>query len=297
MSKFIVATDSGCDLPLHILEQNDIAPLGLRYEVNGETVTDTMRHEDCHEFYEKMRTGAIPKTSQINMIQYMDFWRPLLETGEPIIHIALGSGVFGTYHNGCLAAAVMKEEKPEAEIYIVDSTLCSVGYGMLAIKAAQMRDAGFSVSETIKWLEKNKSTVNTWYTTDELKYLYRSGRVSKLGAMVGTALNICPILNLDYEGHLIVQERVRGLKSTIKRIHAIISDLVLDADKQTLYNCHSDIPEKAKKFGDEIKEMFGFKDVYYTYIGPTIGAHCGPGLMAAFFYGKDRTMKGYVKDN
>lgn len=129
-----------------------------------------------------------------------------------------------------------------------------------------------------------------YYTTDDLTYLYRSGRVSKAGMVVAHALNINPILNLDKEGHLLVIEKVRGQKNTIKRIHKIIEELVVEPENQTLYICHSDIPEKAKVFGDEIKEKYGFKDVYYTYIGPTIGSHCGPGLMAAFFFGKDRTM-------
>ena len=114
---------------------------------------------------------------------------------------------------------------------MVDSTLCSVGYGMLALHAAQMMHEGATAEECVDWLEKNKARMNTWYTTDELKYLYRSGRVSKVGAMMADALNICPILNLDLEGHLITQEKVRGLKKTIKRIHEIVGELVLYCEK------------------------------------------------------------------
>lgn len=296
MKKFIVCTDSGCDLPLHVLQENDIHPLKLIYEVNGEVVTDSMLHEDCHQFYEDMRAGAAPKTSLVNMVRFMDFWRPLLEQKLPIIHISLGSGVSGTFNNGVMAIEALKEEFPDSEIHIIDSTLCSVGYGMLSLQAAKMRDEGAEVQEAIDWLEANKGRINTWYTTDELKYLYRSGRVSKFGAMFGTALNICPILNLDLEGHLIVQERVRGFKSTLKRITAIVEETVEDPQDQVLYFCHSDVPERAKAYGDELKEKFGFKDVYYTYIGPTIGANCGPGLIAPFYFGKLRNMKGYVKE-
>ncbi|MBP5166693.1 MAG: DegV family protein [Oscillospiraceae bacterium] len=290
MSNFIVCTDSGCDLPMDVLRRHDIVPLCLKYEINGVEYRDTMLHEDCHEFYEKMRSGAVPKTSQLNLFDYLSFWKGLLDRGLPIVHISLGSGVSGTCDNGRIAAEELMKENPGAEIHVVDSTLCSVGYGMLAIKAAEMRDEGAAADECVAWLNEHKCEVNTWYTTDELKYLYRSGRVSKVGMIVGTALNICPILNLDLEGHLIVQDKVRGTKATIRRIHEIVGRLITDADKQTAYVCHSDIPEKAREFGEAIKEEFGIAEMKYTYIGPTIGSNCGPGLMAVFFWGKPRRM-------
>lgn len=296
MNSFIITTDSGCDLPLQELQKHNIIPFLLQYEIDGQMYTDTMLHADCHVFYEKMRAGAAPHTSQINAQQFVDFWRPMLAEGLPIVHISLGSGVSGTAHNGALAAEQLAEECPGAKIYVVDSILCSVGYGMLALKAAELRDAGESAEATRDWLEAHKIEVNTWYTTDELKYLRRSGRCSRASASIGTMLQICPILNLDAEGHLIVQERVRKLRPTIRRIHEIVGSLVENAGEQTLYICHSDIPEQAREFGESLKNTFGFRDVYYTYIGTTIGSHCGPGLMAAFFFGKPRTMAGYVKE-
>lgn len=293
MNQFIVCTDSGCDLSRAILEEHGIVPLQLQYEIDGEVFIDTMEPEDCHVFYEKMRAGAVPKTSQINMAQYQEFWRPLLAQKLPILHISLGSGVSGTWRNGTLAAEELKEEFPDSEILVLDSTLCSVGYGMLALRAAELRDGGASVSETFEILNREKAAINTWYTTDELKYLYRSGRVSKAGMIIGSALNICPILDLDLEGHLLVQEKIRGLKKTVRRIHEIVGEKVRDPEKQTVWVCHSDIPEQAREFGEGFQAEFGFADVKYTNIGPTIGSHCGPGLMAIFFRGIDRDMIGY----
>ena len=290
---FIVCTDSGCDLSIHVLQEHGIIPIRLKYEIDGQVFEDTMLPEDCHVFYEKMRGGAVPKTSQLNIADFMEFWRPLLGQGKPIIHISLGSGVSGTWRNGCLAAEELKQEFPDSRIHVIDSTLCSVGYGMLALKAAELRDQGASAEECVDWLEANKAAVNIWYTTDELKYLYRSGRVSRAGMIVGTALNICPILDLDKEGHLLVQEKVRGLKKTVLRIHEIVGERVLDAGSQAAYICHSDIPEQAKEFGEGLKAEFGFGEMRYTNIGPTIGSNCGPGLMAVFFWGRDRDMKGY----
>jgi len=290
MKNFCVATDSGCDLPLAKCQEKEIYTLKLEYRFGDELIYDSMLHEDCHKFYERMRAGEVPKTSQVNIMQFVDFWKTLVDQNLPIVHICLGSGVSGTYSNGLQAIDIFHEEYPDIPVYLIDSTLCSVGYGVLAMIAADMRDEGKSAEECAEYINKRKSQMQPYYTTDDLTYLYRSGRVSKTGMVVAHALNINPILNLDVEGHLIVIEKVRGQKNTIKRIHKIIEELVVEPENQTLYICHSDIPEKAKEFGDEIKEKYGFKDVYYTYIGPTIGSHCGPGLMAAFFFGKDRTM-------
>jgi len=261
----------------------------MPYYIEEETFQDTMNHEDFKSFYDRIRDGAIPRTSQINVYEFVAFWESLLDLQLPIVHICLGSGISGTYSNGLQAVEIMKEKYPNQEIYLVDSTLASVGYGMLAIKAAEMRDQGKTAQECIEWLEKHKIEINTYYTTDNLEYLYKSGRVSHAGAIIGTALKINPILNLNKEGKLLVQEKKRGRKATIRRIHDIIRELVVNPQEQTLYICHSDILEEAKDFGEGLKQDLGFKDVYYTYIGPTIGTHAGPGLMAAFFYGKPRT--------
>ncbi len=291
--KFIVATDSGCDLPCSVLKEHNIIPYPIQYEIDGKTTADTMLPEDCKEFYNRMRAGAIPKTSQINIMEFVDFWRSIAGKGLPVVHICLGSGISGTYSNGQAAVEILERQVPGSKIFLVDSTLASVGYGMLALKAADMRDEGKTAEECVSWLDAHKVEINTYYTTSDLSYLYRSGRVKRTGMIVARALGINPILNLDLKGHLIVQEKVRGWKRTIRRIHEIIGQLVVDPQNQTLYVCHSDIPEQAREFGDSIRDEFGFRDVYYTYIGMTIGAHAGPGLMAAFFYGKPRTMKGY----
>ncbi len=289
MSKFCVATDSGCDLPMSLCKERKIYPLQMSYYIGEDEFRDTMVHDDFKVFYDKIRNGATPRTSQVNVYEFVSFWESLLHLKLPIIHICLGSGISGTYSNGMQAVDIMKEKYPDQDIYLIDSTLASVGYGMLAIKAAEMRDQGKTAQECVKWIEEHKIEINTYYTTDNLEYLHRSGRVSRAGAIIGTTLKINPILNLDKEGHLLVRERIRGRKATIRRIHDIVRELVVNPQEQTLYICHSDIPEKANEFGEGLKQDIGFSDVYYTYIGSTIGTHAGPGLMAAFFYGKPRT--------
>lgn len=289
MEKFIVTTDSGCDLSGEYCESLGIVPLKMCWTAGEENITDTMVHAELKAFYDGMRSGTGPKTSQVTPYQYIEFWTPLLERKLPIVHIALGSAISGTYANGVKAAEMMREERPDCVIHVVDSTLASVGYGMLAINAAKMRDEGFTPEQCVAELERTKASVNTIYTTGDLTYLYRSGRVSRTGMVVAHALNIWPILRLNIEGTLLVTAKERGKKHTLDRINKIIEEAVLEPEKQTLYICHSDIPEEAREFGESLKELFGFKDVFYTYIGTTIGSNCGPGLMAAFFTGKDRT--------
>ncbi len=289
MEKFIVTTDSGCDLSGEYCESLGIVPLKMCWTAGEENIADTMVPAELKTFYDGMRTGMEPKTSQVTPYQYIEFWTPLLEKKLPIVHIALGSAISGTYANGVQAAEMLRSEHPDCVIHVVDSTLASVGYGMLAINAAKMRDEGFTPEECVAELERTKASVNTIYTTGDLTYLYRSGRVSKTGMVVAHALNIWPILRLNIEGTLLVTAKERGKKHTLDRINKIIEEAVLEPEKQTLYICHSDIPEEAQEFGESLKELFGFKDVFYTYIGTTIGSNCGPGLMAAFFTGKDRT--------
>jgi len=289
LEKFIVTTDSGCDLSGEYCESLGIVPLKMCWTAGEENITDTMVPTELKAFYDGMRSGTEPKTSQVTPYQYIEFWTPLLERKLPIVHIALGSAISGTYANGVKAAEMMREEHPDCIIHVVDSTLASVGYGMLAINAAKMRDEGFTPEQCVAELERTKASVNTIYTTGDLTYLYRSGRVSRTGMVVAHALNIWPILRLNIEGTLLVTAKERGKKHTLDRINKIIEEAVLEPEKQTLYICHSDIPEEAHEFGESLKELFGFKDVFYTYIGTTIGSNCGPGLMAAFFTGKDRT--------
>lgn len=162
---------------------------------------------------------------------------------------------------------------------------------MLCIWAAEMRDTGKTPEECVEQLENRKLYINTYYTTDDLKYLYNSGRVSRAGIVVATALNVVPILNLDKEGHLIVQEKIRGRKKALNRIYDIVQELVIDPEDQIVYICHSDCKaEDVKSFSDSLLERFNFKGSFISYIGSIIGSHSGPGLIAAFFTGKPRTM-------
>lgn len=285
---YIVATESGCDLSLEVCRERGIHVLFMKYTMDGHPEIDTMRTEDLKEFYQKMAAGSTVKTSAANMNDYLEFWTPLLDYHLPIVHVAMGTGISCSYQNALLAREHILAEHPDAEIYVVDSIGASLSYGMLALDAARMRDEGAAPQECVAWLEERRHHANPYYTTGDLEYLYRGGRVSRTGLVIARALNIWPILNLNDKGELKVIEKSRGRKKTYDRICQIIKEDVVDPASQTLYISHADALEEATHFAEQIKAAVGFKDIFYSTIGATIGAHTGPGLVAAFYYGHDR---------
>lgn len=288
MSKFILTTDSGCDLSIDYCRDNDIRPLFMEYEKNGKLYPDTMNHNDLAEFYNGMASGDIVHTGAVNIDAYLKFFEPLIKEGLPIVHIAMGSAISSTYSNGLLAKEELLKNYPDAEIHIVDSTLASAAYGLLATEAAQLRDNGASAEECVEHLESTKKSVNAIFTTADLTYLYRGGRVKKTSMVFAHALGIMPLMHLNDLGELKVFDKRRGRKNTYNAVVETIKKLCPNPEEQTLYVGHSNFAHEATVLGTMIKESVGFKDVFYTFIGSTIGAHTGPDLLTVFFKGEDR---------
>lgn len=289
MQKFILSTDSGCDLSLEAVNSLDVKILPMTYSIDGKDYKDTMLPDDLDKFYGAMLNGAAPKTASISIGEFADHFKAVAEGDLPILHLTLGSGISGTYSNGVQAVEMLREEGFGNEIFLVDSNCASAGYGLMIIEAAKLRDEGKTAEEVAEYINSIKFGVSPYFTTPDLTYLYRGGRVSKTSMVIAHALGIQPILNLDYEGRLGVCDKCRGQKQSWAKMAQHIKDMVLDAENQTLYVSHSHTPEKAKDIAEFLKAEVGFKDVYYTEIGTIIGAHTGPGLVAVFFHGKDRT--------
>ena len=180
------------------------------------------------------------------------------------------------------------DEFPGWTCRVVDSTNASAGFGLIVMHAAANRDRGLGLEENARDVEAMHHEVQAIFTTNDLTYLYRGGRVSRTSAAFGTALKIVPIMHLDYEGHLEVWQKVRGDKACLKKMVQDVRELVVDAEHQTLVISEADCLEKAREFGEAINAECHFKDIFYTHIGPIIGAHTGPGLVAVFFVGKTR---------
>jgi len=285
---FIITTDSGCDLQIDYCRSRQIIPYYMKYTMDGAEYTDVMTNDSIKEFYDRMRSGGMPTTTQINPSDFVEFWRPLLAENKPILHISLAAAISGTYSNALTAVDLLKEEYPDARIVVVNSTTASAGYGSMCVYAADMRDAGKSIDEIAAWLNNIKRSFNAYYTTPDLTYLHRGGRVSKTSAVIGGLLGINPILDLDAEGHLKVCDKVRGTQATYDRIIKIIKERAFEPATQTVFISHADCPERAKIMAERLKKEVGFRDVFISSIGVIIGSHTGPGLVALFFIGKAR---------
>ena len=290
MGQFILATDSGCDLPAALCAERGIHVFQMKYAIDGIGYVDRSNPAEAPGFYNRMREGAVPITSMISNFEFFEFWNTLLERDHlPIVHISIGSAISESYSNGVIAREKLLDIYPDAQIHIVDSTLGSLGYGMLCLEAAGMRDAGKNAQEVVAWLEKRKPNIHVYLTTDDLIYLHRGGRLSRASAFFGGALGINPILKLDAAGRLVVSEKVRGRRKALNRMYEIVRELVENPSNQVVYIDHSDCaPEEVRTFADTLIKENWFKGSYINYIGPTIGAHTGPGLIAVFFTGPPR---------
>lgn len=281
--KFYITCDSSCDLPLDFIKRNDIKLVPIKYIQNDVEYEDDMDFDNKTAFYKRFRDGQLSKTGSYNESDVEKVWN---STGEPILHICLSSGL-----SNCYEHCIMQASKMEKEVKVVDSLFACLGTGMLVIKAVELRDKGLSLDEAFRAIEEYKYLVNTNYTTPTLEYFYKGGRLKRSKYLIGKLLHINPILKVDAEGKLYIDKKCHGTKKSENEIIEDIKEKVIDPTNQTLYICHADCLEKAKELGERIQKEVGFKDLYITLMGPTIGSHCGPELRAYFFLGKDRRQK------
>lgn len=289
MSQFKLVTDTSADLPRKYLEQNDIKVMSLAYIIDGNTYWwDNPMDE--HEFYEKMRKGSMPTTSQVNVGDAMEIFERLIRENDEILCVSFSSGLSGTYNSVALAAQNVCESHPDKKIRVVDSKAASLGQGLMVDYALKMQKEGKGLDETADFLEQNFGHFVHVFTVDDLNHLYRGGRVSRATAFVGTLANIKPILHVDDEGHLINIGKVRGRKKSLIELVNLMEQKIGDHVKEnhTIFISHGDSPADAQFVADEVKKRFGIDSFLINYVGPTIGAHSGPGTIALFFYGDER---------
>lgn len=289
MSQFKLVTDTSADLPRKYLEQNDIEVMSLAYIIDGDTY-GWDNPMDEHEFYEKMRKGSMPTTSQVNVGDAMEIFERLIRENDEILCVSFSSGLSGTYNSVALAAQNVCESHPDKKIRVVDSKAASLGQGLMVDYALKMQKEGKGLDETADFLEQNFGHFVHVFTVDDLNHLYRGGRVSRATAFVGTLANIKPILHVDDEGHLINIGKVRGRKKSLIELVNLMEQKIGDHVKEnhTIFISHGDSPADAQFVADEVKKRFGIDSFLINFVGPTIGAHSGPGTIALFFYGDER---------
>lgn len=281
---FYISVDSSCDLPYELLQKNNVGIIHLTYSIDDELFSDTMKEKDMLELYSKMRNGKIPKTSQAPSEFFLELWRGI---DLPILHISLSSALSNTCNNAIIAKNTLTEESGK-KIEVVDSLMGSLGIGAMVLEAIKMRDEGKSLEEAYTKINGNRLNMNTLYTTDDLTYFWRGGRIKRVSAILGSILFINPIMRVKRDGSLYISDKLRGKKKAAAFVVSEVKKLAINPSENTLYMCHSDCLEDATQLAERIKEEVGFKDIHYTLMGATIGTHTGPGLKAIFFYGKER---------
>ena len=289
MSEYVITTDNNSDLPEKYLKDHGVGCMYLSYSMDGKNYT----HENFlpeHEFYEAMRNGSMPTTAQENPENAKALLEPYLKEGKDILHIAFSSGLSGTYNSSRIAAEELMEEYPDRRIIVVDSLSASLGQGLLVWLAQQKKELGQTLEDVADWAEKNKLKMVHLFTVDDLNHLYRGGRVSRTTAIVGSMLNIKPVLHVDNEGKLTAIGKVRGRKKALQELVKLMDEKIgsFGADCDTIFISHGDCEQDAQYVAAKVKEKYNIKNIIINQVGATIGAHSGPGTMALFFVGDVR---------
>ena len=284
-----IITDSSCDLTREYIDNNNIGLLSLVLNLNGEVIKDdlgkTLSYKD---FYEQMKEGDTPSTSQVNAHEFEEEFIKHVKNGDSIICITISSALSGTFNSANIARNNILEEYPDANILLVDSLSVASGQGLLVVKACEMRDRGANTEEIVAWLEENKKKVVHSFVVDSLSHLKRGGRISGATAAIGGLLNIKPSLYIDNDGKVMQGEKIKGKKKVLRFLVNEVKEKAVNIDNETLYICHGDCLEDAEILKNMILEEVNFKNVVINYVGNVIGAHAGPGVLAVLFLGENR---------
>ena len=283
---YVLVTDSACDiLPEKAAEWNvKMIPLAFLFTDTG--VEQKEHEEPVKEFFKAMRAGRIAKTSCVNEEAFETVFTEILESGKDILYLGFSTGLSATCENGKKVAARLAAKYPDRKILAIDSLAASAGQGLFVYLGVKNRDAGMSIEENAAALEKIIPNISHWFTVEDLVYLKRGGRISAATALLGTALNVKPVLHVDDEGKLIKMTQVHGRKKSIKKLAEKLAETILP--DSPIFISHGDCLEDAEMLRDLIKEETGRDVTLITYIGSVIGAHAGPGTLALFFLGKER---------
>lgn len=283
---FILSTDSTLDMNSEFVKKWDLKISHLTYQMDGKTY-DAKNEMNSKEFYNKMKEGSMPTTSQVPPSDYVDLFEEILLEHSSILHISFSSGLSGSYQSALIAKEEIEERYPNSNICIVDSRAASAGLALIVYYAALMRDEGRSIEEVANWVESHRDEFVHLFTVDDLNDLQRGGRVSKAAAFVGGMLSIKPVLHVDNEGKLVPIEKMRGRKASLDRIVEMVGDHIKDYDFQNeiFFLTHGDCEEDAIYVCESIREKYGIPEYIISNVGPVIGSHTGPTVIALFFRG------------
>ena len=285
MSNFTIMADTNTDLPQEYMDKHNIETIPIPFHIDG-TQHEGGRWQEISEkgFYDALRGGSVAGTALINPEAFINVFTDYASKGKPLLLIALSSGLSGTYQNSVIALNDVREQYPDCEIYTVDSLNAAGGAGLVTALAIKKRGEGLSAGETAAWLEGRAQSCLSLFTVDDLMYLHRGGRLSKLSAVAGSIIGIKPLLNVAPDGTLKLKDKVRGRKGALTTLFKQMSrSLNPDTKLDTIVISHSDCLEDAEALAEMIRGSFDVQETIIEMMGPVIGAHVGPGCVALFF--------------
>ncbi|MBD5161656.1 MAG: DegV family protein [Oscillibacter sp.] len=288
MKDYVILTDSCCDLPAGMAAELELSVLPLSFVMEGREYFNYLDNRDIApgDFYSRLRGGALGTTSAINVAVFTEAMTALVKQGKDVLCVAFSSGLSTTYQSACIAAGDVEAAHPGSKILVCDSRAASLGQGLLVYLAVQEKRKGRSLEEVRDFVEERKDHIDHWFTVDDLNHLKRGGRVSAAAALLGTMLQMKPVLHVDDAGHLIPVSKVRGRKASINALLDQMEQLV--EDPSVVFISHGDCEEDARSLAASIQEKYKVDKLVINYVGPVIGNHSGPGTLALFFQGKHK---------
>lgn len=289
MRDYLLLSDSTADLPVEVIKELDIKILPFSYSINDEVFNYHLdeRDGDIGEFYNRLRDGDMPITSQVNVASYVELFQEIVKEGKDILYLAFSSGLSGSYQTSLLAIDMVKEDYPDAKIISVDSLCASIGEGIFLYEVARLKKDGMDIDTLAQWIKDKRLDVRHWFMVEDLFHLKRGGRLSAVSAVVGSALKIKPILSVDEEGKLVVKSKTRGVGKALDYILAMAKADVEDLSSLRAVIGHADAIDNAIKLKEMALEA-GMKEenIMIAPIGPIIGTHVGAGMTAMAFVTK-----------
>ena len=287
MREIVITVNSTVDLPREWVEERNVPVIPLKYTIDGQTYTD-MYGLSGKEFFQKLREGKMSVTSQVNPDEAKEAFEPFLKEGKDILHLGFSSGLSGTYNSMRIAGEELSEEYPDAKIIVIDTLCACLGEGLLLYKVLKLKEAGKSIDEIAQWVEENKLHICHNVTVDDLNHLHRGGRVSKATAVLGTMVQIKPIIHMDNEGKLQVIATERGRKKSLNKIVDMAVEQSKGWENDMVMITHGDCIDDAEYVAGLVREKMGVSQILINNIGTVIGSHTGPGVVAVFFMGSQR---------
>ncbi len=287
MADYQIMVDSACDVNPELLREWGVQVIDMSLLFDGEEESIPGLSIPAPVFYQRLREGAMAKTAAVNSEDFRDTFEAHLREGRDVLYLSFSSGLSSTFHTAELIAEDLREQYPERKVCIVDSLSASSGYGLLLYLMVLRKQEGMEVEALQHYAEETRFHVCHWFTVDDLNHLKRGGRLSSAAAILGTVLQVKPVLHMDNEGHLIGMSKARGRKKAIQALADAYEATALNRE-DPVFISHSDCPEDVAVLRDIMKERFGVEVMMDAYIGPMIGAHVGPGTLSLFFVGSER---------